>query len=60
MKTVVTFGEIMMRLATPGFQRFVQVRRFDTTFAGGEANVAASLAQFGMPPFWAFTFAPVE
>ena len=49
MKTVVTFGEIMMRLATPGFQRFVQAREFDTTFAGGEANVAASLAQFGVP-----------
>ncbi|HOZ48375.1 MAG TPA: sugar kinase [Candidatus Hydrogenedentes bacterium] len=47
MKNVVTFGEIMMRLSTPGFQRFVQVRQFDLSFAGGEANVAASLAQFG-------------
>ena len=41
MKNVVTFGEVMMRLATPGFQRFVQVREFGVTFAGGEANVAA-------------------
>jgi len=49
MKTVVTFGEIMMRLATPGFQRFVQVRSFDATFGGGEANVAVSLAQYGIP-----------
>lgn len=49
MKKVVTFGEIMMRLATPGFQRFTQARAFDVTFAGGEANVAASLAQFGIP-----------
>lgn len=47
MKKVVTFGEIMMRLATPGFHRFVQVDRFEVTFAGGEANVAASLARFG-------------
>ena len=49
MKPIVTFGEIMMRLAAPGFQRFVQVRNFDVTFAGGEANVAASLAQYGVP-----------
>ena len=49
MKKVVTFGEVMMRLATPGHQRFVQVREFEVSFAGGEANVAASLAQFGHP-----------
>lgn len=49
MKTVVTFGEVMMRLATHRFERFVQARGFDVTFAGGEANVAASLAQFGQP-----------
>lgn len=49
MKKVVTFGEIMMRLAAPGFQRLVQVRSFDVTFAGGEANVACSLAQYGQP-----------
>jgi 2-dehydro-3-deoxygluconokinase len=49
MKHVVTFGEVMMRLATPAHERFIQTRRFDVTFAGGEANVAASLAQFGLP-----------
>jgi 2-dehydro-3-deoxygluconokinase len=49
MKTIVTFGEVMMRLATPQHQRFIQARQFDVTFAGGEANVAASLAQYGLP-----------
>ena len=47
MATVVTFGEIMLRLSTPGFQRFTQSDRFDATFGGGEANVAVSLAHFG-------------
>ena len=47
MATVVTFGEIMLRLATPGFQRFTQSDRFDATFGGGEANVTVSLAHFG-------------
>lgn len=46
-KKVVTFGEIMMRLATPGYQRMVQANSFDVTYAGGEANVAVSLAQYG-------------
>ena len=45
---VVTFGEIMLRLSTPGFTRFVQAQQFDATYGGGEANVAASLAQFGL------------
>jgi len=45
---VVTFGEIMLRLCTPGFERFQQARKFDATYGGGEANVAASLADFGM------------
>ncbi len=45
---VVTFGEIMLRLSTPGFTRFVQAQQFDVTYGGGEANVAASLAQFGL------------
>ncbi len=45
---VVTFGEIMLRLATPGYLRFSQARQFDATFGGGEANVAVSLAQFGL------------
>lgn len=45
---VVTFGEIMMRLNPPGAQRFCQARNFEVTYAGGEANVAASLAQYGL------------
>jgi 2-dehydro-3-deoxygluconokinase len=44
---VVTFGEIMLRLAPPGFQRFAQARTFEVTYGGGEANVAASLANYG-------------
>ncbi len=44
---VVSFGEIMLRLAPPGFQRFTQARAFEASFGGGEANVAVSLAQFG-------------
>ncbi len=49
MKTTVTFGEVMMRLNPPGYLRFGQAREFEVTYAGGEANVAASLAKFGMP-----------
>ncbi|NLE44942.1 MAG: sugar kinase [Chloroflexi bacterium] len=49
MGKVVTFGEIMLRLAPPGFQRFTQARSFDVIYGGGEANVAASLANFGLP-----------
>jgi len=49
MKKVVTFGEIMLRLSPPGFLRFTQARSFDVIYGGGEANVAASLAQFGLP-----------
>ena len=48
MKRIITFGEIMMRLSPPGFLRFGQTRSFDVTFGGGEANVAASLAQYGI------------
>ena len=47
MKKIVTFGEIMLRLAPPGFQRFTQARSFDAIYGGGEANVAVSLANFG-------------
>jgi 2-dehydro-3-deoxygluconokinase len=48
-KKVVTFGEIMMRLSPPGFLRFSQAKSFDMVFGGGEANVAVSLANYGMP-----------
>jgi 2-dehydro-3-deoxygluconokinase len=46
---VVCFGEIMMRLSPPGYQRFVQACSFDVVYGGGEANVAVSLANFGVP-----------
>ncbi|MFW6277640.1 MAG: PfkB family carbohydrate kinase, partial [Prolixibacteraceae bacterium] len=46
---VITFGEIMLRLGTPGYLRFSQANEFTATFGGGEANVAVSLANFGIP-----------
>ncbi len=46
---VVTFGEIMLRLATPGYLRFSQSNSLTATFGGGEANVAVSLANYGVP-----------
>ncbi len=51
MKTV-TLGEIMLRLSTPGFQRFVQAQTFDVTYGGGEANVAVALANYGMESYF--------
>ena len=48
MPKVVTFGEIMLRLSPPGFERFLQSPQFVATYGGGEANVAVSLAQFGL------------
>ncbi|MBR3652873.1 MAG: sugar kinase [Bacteroidales bacterium] len=48
MPRVITFGEIMLRLSTPGYLRFSQARQFDATFGGGEANVAVSLANYGI------------
>ena len=48
MKRVITFGEIMMRLNPEGNLRFVQADRFEASYAGGEANVAVSLANYGM------------
>lgn len=47
MKKVVTLGEIMLRLSTPRFERFVQSNSFDINYGGGEANVAVSLANYG-------------
>ena len=44
---VVTFGEIMLRLAPEGYYRFVQAESLGATFGGGEANVAVSLANYG-------------
>lgn len=48
MAKIVTFGEIMLRLATPGYLRFSQAGELTATFGGGEANVAVSLANYGM------------
>ena len=48
MPTAVTFGEIMLRLSTPGYRRFAQVSAFDAVYGGGEANVAESLANYGV------------
>jgi len=48
MEKIITFGEIMLRLAPDGYYRFVQAVSFGATYGGGEANVAVSLANFGM------------
>lgn len=45
---IITFGEIMLRLKSPGYERFFQSPELEATFGGGEANVAVSLANFGM------------
>lgn len=47
-KKVITFGEIMLRLATPDYLRFNQAQQLTATFGGGEANVAVSLANYGL------------
>ena len=47
-KRIVTFGEIMMRLNPAGYLRFLHAENFEASYAGGEANVAVSLANFGM------------
>lgn len=52
MKKVVTLGEIMIRLSTPRFERFIQADSFDVVYGGGEANVAVSLANFGLNAYF--------
>ena len=47
-KKVVTLGEIMLRLSTPEYKRFVQSDSFDVTYGGGEANVATALCNYGL------------
>ena len=49
MKKVLTFGEIMLRLAPPGHRRFSQATEFEVVYGGGESNVAVSLANYGIP-----------
>ncbi len=48
MSKVITFGEIMLRLAPPGFLRFSQTNQFEANYGGGESNVAVSLANYGV------------
>ena len=48
MAKVITFGELMLRLQPYNYERFVQATSFEATFGGGEANVAVSLANYGM------------
>ena len=50
MKRVVTFGEVMLRLKSPGVERFFQSAALEATFGGAEANVAVSLANYGLHP----------
>ena len=52
MAKIVTIGEIMLRLSTPGNSRFVQSDSFDVNYGGGEANVAVSLQNFGNEAFF--------
>ncbi len=51
-KKVVTLGEIMLRLSTPGYERFVQANSFDAIYGGGEANVAVSLSNYGFDAYF--------
>lgn len=51
-KKVVTFGEIMLRLAPEGYYRFVQAEKLGATYGGGEANVAVSLANYGFDAYF--------
>ena len=48
MSKVVTFGEIMLRLEPEGYLRFLQTQKYGASFGGAEANVAVSLANFGV------------
>ena len=49
---VVTFGEIMLRLSTPGYTRFIQTDQFNAVYGGGEANVAVALSNFGLDSYF--------
>lgn len=52
MKKIVTMGEIMLRLSTPNYQRFIQSDSFDISYGGGEANVAISLSNYGLNSYF--------
>ena len=47
-KKIVTMGEILLRLTTPGYTKIVQARSFDAIYGGSEANVAVFLANMGI------------
>jgi len=53
---IVTFGELMLRLAPPGLERFLQTSQFVATFGGGEANVAVAVAGLGLPAAYVTAF----
>jgi 2-dehydro-3-deoxygluconokinase len=53
---IVTFGELMLRLAPPGLERFLQTSQFVATFGGGEANVAVAVAGLGLPAAYVTVF----
>ena len=52
MAKVVTLGEIMLRLSTSNYKRFIQCDNFDVCYGGGEANVAVSLANYGQESYF--------
>lgn len=52
MARIITMGEIMLRLSTPGHSRFVQTDSFDVVYGGGEANVAVSCANYGHDAYY--------
>lgn len=55
-KKVVTFGEIMLRLSPPNYQRLIQTDSFDVVYGGGEANVSVSLSNFGLDSYYVSKF----
>lgn len=56
--SVITFGEIMLRLSPPGYERFLQTPQFVATFGGGEANVAVTVSGFGWPAAYVTVLPP--
>src|SRR5262245_2209688 len=59
-KPIVSFGEVMLRLNPPGLERFLQTPQFVATFGGGEANVAVTLAQLGLPSRYVTVLPPAH
>src|SRR5260370_21941868 len=59
-KPSVPFGEIMVRLAPRGYERFLQSPQFVASFGGGEANVAVALAGFGLPAAYVTVLPPAN